>query len=243
MQKFIDCRKLIKRIWLMLWLILLMLVIAKLLFNEWYPIVIDNKKFIAICNYIERHNIIRYIIMIIFYILSNNFWYLTATKQKRIKGINKFIALNVLVFGTFVVKHFNNIFGVIIECITLIILPMFLNLKRNSCGSIARNILMPIIIYVLINTWQFTIYFVRGIDYEVLNTLPILISYTLMIDYYIFIIIQWIGVAFMGLFSGGWLFGKTEVELKALKEQELKKKNPDKKIIEAIDKRLDELKK
>lgn len=47
----------------------------------------------------------------------------------------------------------------------------------------------------------------------------------------------------MGLFSGGWLFGKTDVELKALKEQELKKKNPDKKIIEAIDKRLKALEK
>ena len=243
MQGLIDYRKLIKRIWLILWLILLMLVIAKLLFNKWYPIVVDNEKFITICNYIDKHNIIKYIIMLFFYILSNNLWYLTATKQKRIKGMKNFITLNVLVIGTFVVKHFNNNVGAIVECITLIIVPIVLNLKRNSCGSLARNILMPIIIYILINAWQFTIFFIRDIDYEVLTTLPLLISYILMIDYYIFIIIQWTGVAFMGLFSGGWLFGKTDVELKALKEQELKKKNPDKKIIEAIDKRLKALEK
>ena len=94
---------------------------------------------------------------------------------------------------------------------------------------------MPIVVYVLINAWQFTIYFVRDLDYKVLSETSFLISWVLMIDYYIFIIIQWIGVSFMGLWSGGWLFGKSEVELKALKDKELKKAKPDKELLKQID--------
>lgn len=219
----------------MLWLILLMLVIAKLLFNKWYPIVVENQKFINACNFIEKHNIIKYIIMLIFYTFSINFWYLTATKQKHLKNIRQFIFFNVVVIGTFTFKKWNNTLGSILEVVILVLIPVVLNLKRNSCGNKIKDILMPIVVYVLINAWQFTIYFVRGLDMETLTNLPNIISYTLMIDYYIFIIIQWIGVSFMGLFSGGWLFGKSEVELKALKDKELKKAKPNEQLLKEID--------
>ena len=219
----------------MLWLILLMLVIAKLLFNKWYPIVVENQKFINACNFIEKHNIIKYIIMLIFYTFSINFWYLTATKQKHLKNIRQFIFFNVVVIGTFTFKKWNNTLGSILKVVILVLIPVVLNLKRNSCGNKIKDILMPIVVYVLINAWQFTIYFVRDLDIETLTNLPNIISYTLMIDYYIFIIIQWIGVSFMGLFSGGWLFGKSEVELKALKDKELKKAKPDKELLKQID--------
>lgn len=46
----------------------------------------------------------------------------------------------------------------------------------------------------------------------------------------------------MGIF-GGWFFGKSETELLALKEEELKKENPDQEKIKQIDARLEELKK
>ena len=173
--------------------------------------------------------------MLIFYIFSINFWYLTATKQKHLKNIKQFIFFNVVVIGTFTFKKFNNTLGSILEVVILVLIPVVLNLKRNSCGNKTKDVLMPIMVYVLINAWQFTIYFVRGLDYKVLSETSFLISWVLMIDYYIFIIIQWIGVSFMGLWSGGWLFGKSEVELKALKDKELKKAKPDEKLLKEID--------
>lgn len=39
----------------------------------------------------------------------------------------------------------------------------------------------------------------------------------------------------MGLSSWGWFFGKSVTELKALREMELGKENPDKKLIAKID--------
>ena len=45
----------------------------------------------------------------------------------------------------------------------------------------------------------------------------------------------------MGLFSGGWLWGKSEYELRAIRNQELKKPNPNKRLIEKIDRRIDKI--
>ncbi len=43
----------------------------------------------------------------------------------------------------------------------------------------------------------------------------------------------------MGLCGIGWLWCKTETELKAIKEQELAKAEPDKKLIDEIDRALE----
>ena len=86
------------------------------------------------------------------------------------------------------------------------------------------------------------IMFVRGIK-EVLTTLPILIFLVLQIDYYIYTFINLIGVNyFMGFGGLGWFWGKSETELLALKETELKKENPDSKLIADIDKELEKRK-
>ena len=44
----------------------------------------------------------------------------------------------------------------------------------------------------------------------------------------------------MGIFSGGWWWGKSITELKAMKEKELAKENPDAKLIAEIDKAIAE---
>lgn len=47
----------------------------------------------------------------------------------------------------------------------------------------------------------------------------------------------------MGLWGGGFLWGKSITELQALKDKELKKQKPDAKLLADIDKRIEKLNK
>jgi hypothetical protein len=58
-------------------------------------------------------------------------------------------------------------------------------------------------------------------------------SFVLQIDYYIFIIITWIGVNyFMSLFSLGWWFNRQITKYRSYIEREESKENPDVAFIE-----------
>ena len=43
----------------------------------------------------------------------------------------------------------------------------------------------------------------------------------------------------MGWWTGGWFFGKSLTELEAMKAEELQKENPDKSLLEEIDKAIE----
>lgn len=125
-------------------------------------------------------------------------------------------------------------FGMIFE-ILFTFLAGFINFKNNTFNKNIINFVFPIIIYLIINLWQMNIYFIRDIS-RILTDLPIIIFLTLQIDYYIFLIITWIGVNyFMGLGGWGWLWGKSLTELRALKEKELSKAKPNEKLLKQID--------
>ena len=103
--------------------------------------------------------------------------------------------------------------------------------------------LIKIHIYILITIWQFTIYLARGLDINALSNYPSLIYIILQLDYYIFTIITWIGVSFMGALGWGWFWSKDVTILKAEREKELAKSEPDMKLVEKIDSRIAELEK
>ena len=108
-------------------------------------------------------------------------------------------------------------------------------MKQKNFIKTWQNIAMPIIVYLVINVWQLSIYLVRDINLDELKNYSALIGLVLMFDYYIFIIILWIGGSYMSWWSAGWLFGKTTTELRALREIELGKEKPDTKLIAKID--------
>lgn len=82
--------------------------------------------------------------------------------------------------------------------------------------------------------------FARDLN-NVIDTLPSSLAYILQIDYYVFLLIMFIGVN-MGILGFGYLWSKETTKLEAIKEKELKKKKPNKKKIEEIDKILAERK-
>lgn len=237
----IDWKKLIFRTWVMLWVTLLILVVAKVGFNVWYPITVENEKFLAFCDFIERHMWLDITIKLIFYICSMNLWYLIATFQKKYRKKLELILVNISLVFLFGLKFHNSILGSILEMLILIVVPIILNLIYLKSKRKWVRIAFPIITYVSLNLWQIIMRFIRNIVHINYEELPLFMTYCLQIDYYIFLIITWIGVCIMGLFSGGWFWGKSKTELLALKEKELKKEKPDKKLIEMIDEKIEKL--
>lgn len=53
-NKIVDLKQLVFRLWISLWIVLFILLIMKYCFGVWYPIVVDNEIFIKICNFIDE---------------------------------------------------------------------------------------------------------------------------------------------------------------------------------------------
>ena len=239
----LDVPKLILTIWLMLWVMLVILLVMKFCFNQWYPIVSHNQNFIDTCNYIDNHKWLDTITMMILYVFASNVIFLTAIGDKKYYKWYFWLLAILIPLGAFGLKYISNLLGFIFELFILVILPIIINIKTNKFKSNIFNILVPIIEYALINLWQLTIYFVRGLDIKTLDSYSSLIYIILQLDYYIFIIITWIGVCIMGLLGPGWLWNKSSTELKAMKEKELSRKTPNLKLIARIDEEIAKLEK
>ncbi len=248
-SKIVDMPKLIKRVWLILWAMLFIAVFMKFCFNIWYPIVVESPIVIKIGDFIDSNKVLTISIMLIFYVLNNNFWFLTSIGKIKYKKISLCIIMNILMIIGCFMKLFNNFIGLIYEMATfLILIPIIINIRNKTFSNYRHknklfvnlwNILYPIIIYLIINIWQSNMVFVRGIQ-DVLTDMPFIISLALQIDYYIFMIITWIGGYYiMGSWGGGWWWNKATTELEAIKAAELKKANPDAKLIADIDKELE----
>lgn len=244
-NSILDVRKLVIRIFFILWAIIILALVLKYTIGLWYPIIVEVDWFIKMCNFIDNHNILRYSIMFMFYILSLNIWFLTSASLKKYTNKKLLLLVNGLIVFSFIIKIFNNTLGCIFELPYLIGIPIFLNIRNKVYCKPKRkwlNIGLPIIIYVLFNLWQMNIGLVRDC-FEIFTFLPTLIAYVVQIDYYAILINTWIGVSYMGLFSGGWLFATDLVGLKADLEKELAKANPDKEYIKELEKRIAEIEK
>lgn len=232
MSKFLNFKKLITRVWIILWAILLILLVLKFGFHMWYPVVIENKIIVNICNWIDNHTILLYFIQANFACLNCVIIYLIATVTKKPKLFEILIVCVIAVVGS-VIKHYSQGLGYICDFIVSILLPIIINLERKTFKKIIWNILFPIIVNVILFIWQLSIFLIRDIN-ALLTQMPSLISLAMQADYYIFLIISYIGVCHMGAW-GLWLWGKSTTELEEIKAKELAKKEPDQELIKKID--------
>lgn len=240
-NKILNVPKLILRLWIILWVCLVILLVLKFCFGMWFPIVIENEWFLQL-NDIFKNNWARYLILCAFYILSDNFLYLISCAKKKYDNWIEFTIIHALLITGFIIKCFFNNFSFIIDIIYSMIIPIIYLLKKYPRRNKAKIILYPILSQVLIMIFQMNILLVRGLDSEAINNEYFILGFVLQLDYYIFLIITWIGVNFMGLWSS-WFFGKDITTLKAEKEKELAKEQPDMKKVAEIDEHIKELEK
>lgn len=242
-NKILDMPKLIRRLWLLLWILLAILLIMKFCFGIWYPVVSNNEIFNSVCNFIDENRIVYMGIGLALYILNINVISLTCMNKRKYDNWIMTIVINIFIISFGIIKNFNSLVINILEILLFIIPYIFINIKQDNFKNKALNIVVPIIIYALLNLWQLTIFGVRGLELNELTNYPILIPIILQIDYYVFLIITWIGVSFMGIFGMGWLWSKDITVLKAMKEKELKKAKPNMKKVNSLDIRIAELEK
>ena len=237
-NRLVDVKKLIITIWISLWVVLIMLTIFKFCFNVWYPVIVDSQKFISVCNFIDNHEWLEYIVYIGLYILNLNVWSLTALKRFKYKCKRECVLFNVLIVISFVIKTFSNLLGTIFEIIPLVILPTIINIKKKTFKSNKINIIFALIVYIIINLWQSSMMFVKGLN-DVITSISFLVTIMLQSDYYVFLLITWIGVSYiMGLAGGGWWWSQQITRLTALKEKELKKARPDMDVVAEYDAKI-----
>ena len=233
-SKILDVPKLIRRIWIILWITLFLLVLMKLLFNEWYPIVVDNENVTKVFIFIDNNYILDCIIRFLFYLTNSFITYLTCCKKIK-PNIIEDIFLPLIALLSFIVKTFvNNYLAFIIEMIMVVIIPIIINLIKKPFRTKTFNILFPIVINLLLMLWQCNMLFIRSIN-EIITDLPTLVSYILQIDYYIFLIITWIGVVYFMGNLGLWFWGKSLTQLEAMKQKELNKSKPNMELVKQID--------
>lgn len=236
-KKIVNMPKLIKTIWFLLWAILIGLVVLKLTFNKWYPIIMEENTFVKICNFIDKHNVLKFGANFILFILTSNIIFLTFIGKWKYKNLINTLIINTILIVIFVIKNFNTMIGSLLD-IALILLSIVYNLKNKNFRNKTTDILLPIIIYILLNIWQLNMLFIKDIN-NLLSEMPTLVLLIVQSDYHIFLIITWIGVnIFMGISSLGWFFGKSDTELKEIRQKELNKKVPDMKIVSEIEKIL-----
>ena len=237
-NRLVDVKKLIITVWIMLWVVLIILDIFKLCFNVWYPVVLSNQKFISVCNFIDNHEWLKVIIFFVLYWLSSNIIILTMIKKYKYYNLKQFIIFNMIIVLTYIVKNYNLYISMIVEFVYLFGFTIFINLKYKPYRTKLLNIISPIIIYVLLNVWQSNMAFVKGLS-EIISDLPSALTLMLQLDYYVFLIITWIGVSYiMGLTSIGFWWSRQITRLTALKEKELKKECPDMDVVAEYDARI-----
>ena len=236
-NKIIDTRKLILNTWICLWICLIVLLIMKFCFGIWYPVVIKNEAILNASNYIDN-SWLKYFILSITYVFSANILYLVSVKRFKYKNFLEAIIINILIIATYVSKIFTQV-GIIGEILFSVLIPIILALKEDKVSNKFLLILYPILIQGIVTLWQLQILLVRGmpVAFEDIGTIFIVV---MQLDYYIFLIILWIGVSIMGLASL-WLFCKDVTKLKAYKELELAKEKPNMKVVEQINAKIAKL--
>lgn len=237
-NRLVDVKKLIITVWISLWVVLIMLTIFKFCFNVWYPVIVDNQKFISVCNFIDNHDVLVYLIWFVLYVLNLNITVLIFIKRFKYKTKKELIIFNIFIISGYFLKMLFQPLGVGIEMFYLCVGCSYVNIKQKVYKKIKWNILVPIILYVILNIWQTNVMFVRGLR-DVVSDLPFILTLAIQIDYYVFLLITWIGVVYiMGLTGMGWWWSQQITRLTALKEKELKKAHPDMDVVAEYDAKI-----
>lgn len=160
------------------WILLLIALVMKLFGSKLFNIIIENKTFIDICNWLDG-SWTKYIVSTIFYIISNYLIYLSMTDKKI--GQDWWILIVMLPFSY--IKAQLNWIGLFLDFLILLIIPLI----RTK----GKNWLKIIIGILLVMAFQEISLLIRDLHFY-LNSDSILVALILSIDYYIMIILYYL---------------------------------------------------
>lgn len=204
--------KTIRFMWYSMWITLLLMVVLKLCFNFYYPIVIENSKLLEISYYIDKHKWLDESINFIFYSCNGLLLSLCVLHEKWFKKKWHFIIMFSSSSLVFLAKLYNFTLGSVLIIIPYLIIPLLITEKPKRWIFIT---------FLLDNLFQILSNFARGNSLIICDTA--LVRKLMWIDYYLLFIIYYLGGMFMGMES--WLpwFTKKETVINA-KIEKLQKK-------------------
>lgn len=244
-DEILDVKRLVTVLWFSLWYILIVCLICKYCFHMWFPIFSKNIYLIKVCDFIDENLILRHLVYLSLYVLNFGLVYLISTKQSKYSNKKELYIILTISIANYVIKNLSNIYGLLIEALILVVFPIItdtIKMKEKTFWKVLfLGVLYPIIVNAIIILWQSSIFLIRDIE-DMMNTLPTLINLILQIDYYIFLIITFLGVKIFMSTLGVWLWCNEITKLEACIEEEKKKKEPNETIIKFIEKRIKKIK-
>jgi hypothetical protein len=207
-----DKNKIIKFLWISMWATLILMVVLKLTFNYYYPIVIENSKLLEISKYIDEHKLLDASISYVFYIINAIFISLCCLQEKWFKNKRDFIIILTTYTLAYPIKITYLYLGSLVILIPYIIIPLFLTRKPKRWVFIMFG--LDVIFQILSN-------FARGNNIIINDTC--IVKKAMLLDYYLMFIIYYIGGCHMGWDTVLPFFTKKETVINA-KIEKLQKK-------------------
>lgn len=196
--------KTIKFLWISMWATLILMVVLKLTFNYYYPLVIENSKLLEISYWFDDNKIFTYIIGFIFYTANGILLSLCNLHTKWFKKKWHIILLMSISTIAFPFKYINTWIAFSITLLAYIVIPLFITDQPRKWIFIT---------FILDNIFQILSNFVRGNSLLLCDTF--IFNKIMAIDYYLMFIIYYIGGCHMGDIT--WLpwFTKKETVINA----------------------------
>lgn len=184
--------KAVKRAIIICWAMLIVCFIIKLFGGNWFEIICDNEHFIFVCGFIDQHWYIKYPVMFISYIPSLFFVILACSfiQKPNARQTITIILTLVIVWGIGCVSL---IAKTVLEILAVVVLPIVLNTKHfykdtQPLVPLKKMWFNGIIGYVLITAFQLLSLITRNIGIKITD-FSTLLTFILMIDYYIMVIL------------------------------------------------------
>lgn len=178
--------KTIKFLWISMWATLILMVVLKLTFNYYYPLVIENSKLLEISYFIDSNKVLDHTINFVFYISNALLISLCTIQEKWFKKKWHMILLLSMYTIAYPFKVIPWL-SMIIVIIPYIIIPLFITQKKKR---------WIFIMFILDNIFQIATNYARGNVLIICDTA--LVRKLVWIDYYLLFVIYYIGVCHMG---------------------------------------------
>lgn len=185
---FKDNTRIAVKLFIMVWVVLLVHVLLKVTFNYWQPYVIPNEQLQYISNFIDNHKILIIILDSLFYIFNGYIMICCSLQKWHLGKKLNILTLILLVlgylWGTFVETTIFTIF-------LSIVYPLILNYKKW------KYILLTFILnnlFLILSLWLC----------ETINidTMPYIVNTLFVLDYYIMLVLNYFVFNFLRIRKG-----------------------------------------
>lgn len=205
--------KLLQRLIIASWLLLAICFIIKICGANIFEIACNNINFINVCNYIDTHIWVKYILGCLSSYCSVSLFILATIRQYKFKVWQRIVVIVTIICGV-AIKLWNSYIGLSIDFIQLFILPMVFLGKPNKLWF---RIIVGNVLNIL---FQIISMAIKDINLAIFDD-NTFISLILSIDLYIMLFLYYLYSNIrrdnMGIFFS-WFFGKDVTKLEEIKK-------------------------